>query len=77
MKTDESTSNSVVGTIYHENEQKLLTFVYFNKPDATVRDRSPMHYGTCRLVVDNPLILTGDYYTDRKTTGSMKFNVLK
>lgn len=43
------------------------------KPDLKLYDRSKMHYGTVFLVCDNPKHLYGDYYTDRKTIGSITF----
>lgn len=52
-----------------------LTYCYLNVPQANVRERSAMHYGTAMLCVENPEELKGQYFSDRKTTGDMKFYV--
>lgn len=47
-----------------------------NTPKAEVRHRSEIHYGTAMLYVDNPKVLKGQYFTDRKSTGDMVFNAV-
>lgn len=48
-----------------------LYYSYRSEPNALVRDRSPISYGTARLrTARNDLkALKGDYWTDQKTTG--------
>ncbi len=72
--TGESKSKSLSSTIDDVLGEKILTYCYLNTPNANVRDRSEIHYGTAMLCVDNPNKLTGQYFTDRKTIGDMKFN---
>jgi len=58
-----------------DNHEKKLIYTYVSTPDATVRQRSAVHYGTAKFdIIQKPSKhLEGDYWTDRKTTGSMKF----
>ena len=72
--TGESKSKSLSATIDDILGETVLTYCYLNTPNANVRDRSEIHYGTAMLCVDNPRKLTGHYFTDRKTRGDMKFN---
>lgn len=72
--TGESKSKSLSSTIDDILGETILTYCYLNTPNANVRDRSEIHYGTAMLCVDNPRKLTGQYFTDRKTIGDMKFN---
>lgn len=71
--TGESRSKSVSASIDTILGEKQLTYCYINTPDAMVRNRSQMHYGTAMLCIENPLEICGQYFTDRKTTGDMKF----
>ena len=73
MKTAESWSSSINETLEEDNGVMVLTYTYLNKPDLKIYDRSKMHYGTAILVCDNAKKLEGNYYTDRKTIGSMFF----
>ena len=72
--TGESKSKSITSTIDNILGETILTYCYLNTPNANVRDRSEIHYGTAMLCVDNPRKLTGQYFTDRKTIGDIKFN---
>jgi hypothetical protein len=52
--------------------------IYTNKPDISIRNnRSEMHLGSISLETHGsnsyPSSLTGEYWTDRKTTGRMDF----
>lgn len=73
LKTNESKSKSVIASIDVMQGEQQLTYTYLNTPMATVRDRSEIHYGTAMLCVDKPDEITGIYFTDRKSTGDMKF----
>ena len=46
---------------------------YRNKPKALYRSRSEVHYGAMILAAEsaNPSRLDGEYWTDRKTSGSL------
>lgn len=50
-----------------------ITCAYRNKPKATYRHRSEVHYGAMLLEADtaSPVRLEGEYWTDRKTTGTV------
>lgn len=73
LKTDESTSKSMLASIDDIYGEQQLTYTYLNTPTASVRDRSAVHYGTAMICVENPLELTGTYFTDRKSTGDLHF----
>lgn len=73
MKTTESNSGSVIACIDEILGVQQITYCYLNKPMASVRNRSEIHYGTAMLNCDSPGKLIGSYFTDRKTTGDMFF----
>lgn len=73
MKSGESKSKSITAVIDEIAEEKLLIYCYLNTPSSEYRNRSEIHYGTAMLCVDDLNKLTGNYYTDRKTRGSMEF----
>lgn len=76
MKTGESKSKSLSASIDNILGEYQLTYSYLNTPNAAVRDRSAIHYGTAMLCVDNPELLEGTYFSDRKTTGDIRFKAL-
>ncbi len=71
LKTDESKSKSLSASIDNILGESQLTYSYLNTPNASVRERSAIHYGTAMLCVDNPDMIEGTYFSDRKTTGDM------
>lgn len=71
MDTNESTSNSISASIDKILDVWQLTYTYLNIPAANVRERSAIHYGTALLSLDNPQIIKGQYFTDRKTNGDI------
>lgn len=78
LKTGESKSQSIVANfvIEPENQVKRIAYIYQNDSSQEFRERSPMHYGTTSLdIIDNNgnVILVGNYWTDRKTTGTLEF----
>lgn len=77
FKTNESSSSSVTATFSNINSVSYLIYTYQNEPRAEIQDRSAMHYGTAMLDVSNPMKLEGNYYTGRKTRGSMKFEAVR
>lgn len=76
LKTEESSSRSIVATLHKTQSVDRLIYTYQNEPRAEIRSRSPIHYGTAILDITNSLILEGNYYTDRNTSGSMKFEAV-
>ena len=77
LKTDESNSRSLTASFSEVQSVKHLIYNYQNDPRAEIQDRSPIHYGTAMLNVSNPMILEGNYFTGRKSRGSMKFEAVK
>ncbi len=75
QQSGESCSYSFAESFEHEVDGSIfLNFSYRNEPKATVRDRSQISYGTSRYKLErskDKIMLTGSYYTDRKTTGDV------
>lgn len=71
--SEESRSESVTCELIEDsNNNFILIYTYHNVSKEEVRDRSPIHYGTARLNVISDKELAGGYFTDRKTTGTIK-----
>ncbi len=73
QETGESRSKSITASIEKILGEKQLTYCYLNTPNASVRNRSEIHYGTAMLCVEDTNKLTGQYFSDRKTTGDILF----
>jgi hypothetical protein len=78
LLTNESTSNSLFAELTAGKDGVCqLLYVYLNSPQAAVEHRSRLHYGA--VVLNAPRNrhdgLEGRYFTDRKTTGDMRFGV--
>jgi hypothetical protein len=75
MRTGEATSNSYIAgfRIVEEHQERELCYSYVGTPSAVARSRSAVHYGSIRLTItgDPATKLQGDYWTDRKTTGTV------
>ena len=71
VKTDESQSYTVTANFDITDNYKRLIYTYHNEAKAEYNERSPQHYGTTILDVENKNELTGKYYTNRKTTGDI------
>lgn len=69
--TEESKSNSISASIDKILGETKITYCYLNTQKSEYRKRSELHFGTVTLCVDNPIILTGQYYTDRKAIDDM------
>jgi hypothetical protein len=70
--TAESESSTVAARLLkEEDDADFLVVVYRNDPQALVRARSPIHFGGMRLRVTGNDALAGDYWTDRKTSGTL------
>lgn len=70
----ESKSKSIAASIDKILDEWQLTYCYLNVPQASVRNRSAIHYGTAMLCIETPNRLQGQYFSDRKTTGDMFFS---
>ena len=75
MYTKESNSYSTAANFMNEDDSgiKRLSYVYSNRPDASIRDRSAVHDGAAILTIFSKpkRKLEGEYWTNRKTTGSI------
>ena len=72
MTTKESESESTTSSIITKKDSCELIYTYQNIPNAVERNHSEIHFGTCRFNIVENKILSGEYYTDRKTTGIIK-----
>lgn len=77
FKTEESTSRSLTASINKLQSVHQLIYTYQNDPRGELQNRSPIHYGTVILNVNNPKIMEGNYFTSRKSKGSMRFEAVK
>ena len=70
-----SWSRSSAISMDSENQRKSLDFIYSNKPEVLLGNRSTDHEGACSLeIIDgNTRKLKGKYWTLRNTKGSMEF----
>ncbi len=79
QKTAESMSHSFGETIETlEDGSIYLNFSFKNKPNATVRNRSQINYGAAQYLLEknlSALTLNGNYFTDRKSTGSVSISL--
>jgi hypothetical protein len=76
FKTGEMESQSVVADISCDSHRRIteVKYIYQSEPEASVRDRSAIHYGSAKLAVKTvrgTVWLKGNYWTDRKTTGTI------
>ena len=76
FKTVESKGTSVSAAFKEINGERKLVYTYFNTPNSEHRGRSPLHIGTTILSIENINQLTGQYYTDRKTTGDISVKAI-
>jgi hypothetical protein len=75
VKTNESESETIVSDfVINGNDDNILFYTYRNEPKADVRFRSAIHYGSVQLRLVSRNDLEGSYWTDRKTTGTMKLH---
>ncbi len=73
FKSGESRSYSVLSTIDTISDSKRIIYNYQNEPRAELVDRNTIHKGTSELWIEDSGELVGNYYTSRKTSGSMIF----
>jgi hypothetical protein len=74
LMTPESTSKLVGAEIVCAPDKiYCISGVYHNEPAYSVRYRSEIHYGGLNLQIaeDDKTTITGHYWTDRKTAGTM------
>lgn len=75
LVTDESRSASTMGSVAASDGSSVLAYMYLNKPDMRVEDRSRIHHGSTILdIVGLPANrVTGRYWTDRDSKGELDF----
>lgn len=72
MKSHSFSSNFIIDK---ENQVRRLAYMYDSIPSQTVKDRSPQHFGSVVYdLIENDKLLSGEYWTGRKTTGSIKLD---
>ena len=73
--TGESRSSSIAASfdISDELGQHQLFYSYLSVPNASIRDRSVIHYGSAKLIFDgfHTEEMEGEYWTSRETTGEI------
>ena len=76
MRTPEMESRSFIGSFRIDSDNQLLQLVYSytSVPTQIVANRSTQHFGTIIFNIINGEIqeLRGEYWTDRKTTGTIE-----
>ena len=78
------TSRSLVSgfLLDRDNQLKRLYYIYDSNPIEAVKERSPEHSGTMSFDVSegtgkSEFVLTGSYWTGRKTTGDIEMRFWK
>lgn len=77
LLTNESKSCSLLANLTTDADGVCqLLYIYDNRPEAEVRHRSEPHYGAVVLTAPRNRTdgLIGQYFTDRKTTGDLRFH---
>ena len=79
LYTKESSSYSTAALLSEEDDSgiKRLSYVYTNTPELTARGRSPVHDGAAilRIITTPERSLQGEYWTNRKTTGTISLTI--
>ena len=75
LLTNESRSVSSVTEITDDQTVASLDYMYLNRPDSRLENRSRMHHGSTSLdIIGRPATrLEGRYWTDRDTKGELEF----
>lgn len=76
LRTEEMKSTSFIAAFDIDNNQNRnrVCYIYTSLPKPEYRENSPIHYGSALLdIVGNPPYkLSGEYWTTRKTTGTIE-----
>lgn len=77
LLTDESSSDLLYGLVERGSSgYPTITYAYLNEPALPLQQtRSRIHHGAAmiKIIGDPATMLEGDYWTDRKTTGTLTF----
>jgi hypothetical protein len=73
LETEGSRSQSISGnaTLQEETNEALLVYVYEARPKLADLKANPGHQGTVELRMDDAQTLTGTYFTNRCTRGTL------
>ena len=74
FQSKESKSNSIVAAFNIDEDRGIvqLCYSYQNDPKATLQKKSPIHYGSVILDInEDNNSMNGQYWTTRNTTGEM------
>lgn len=77
MITKDSKSDLLSGNFIHNQAgPNKIAGIYNNIPNLMIREKSPIHYGGLLLEIhtDENTLLDGEYWTDRDTKGTLKFD---
>lgn len=77
LETDESNSELLAGGVVRKADGTYqVSGVYRNTPRLRIRETSPIHHGSLLLeIIGNPpTALRGEYWTDRRTQGELRFD---
>jgi hypothetical protein len=81
IRTSEMTSHSFIGDFVLDADEQVnkLAYSYVSEPNQVVIERSPCHLGTTVFEIEEkPKIrLVGQYWTGRKTTGTIQMDFWK
>jgi hypothetical protein len=74
MNTKEMKSNSITSDFRIDTNNQILelSYIYRSEPNANVRERSQIHYGAIVFDILELKKLKGNYWSDRKTTGTIE-----
>jgi hypothetical protein len=75
LLTDESRSTSTFAKVSDDGTAATLDYMYLNRPDSRVEDRSHMHHGSASFdLIGRPVTrLKGRYWTSRDSKGEFEF----
>jgi len=79
LQTEESQSMSTTARLVVEPDEPVsLLYLYHSEPRLEHQGRSRTHWGAVRLMLVGPdsKMLTGEYWTDRKTAGSLDLRLI-
>lgn len=82
MRTGEMNSYSFISDFVIDKDNQILRLIYSydSIPKQNIKDRSPQHYGTIAFDIINEndkIVLIGDYWTGRETTGTIELEFWK
>ncbi len=76
MHTKESKSFNTAASFHKDDGDGTVTlsYIYTNRPEVTIRNRSIIHDGAARLSIisKRKKELRGEYWTNRETKGSIE-----